>query len=226
MAPSGSGSEASGSSNSRRPRGLRHARRRPRRPRDAPKTCATRIWSRAQMVIRKERAGRVRARTSDDRCTGVIAPVCGASIFSLPPMAAAPFVLLLVAPDDADHRLVRDLLEDADELHRVTTVGAALAAEEEHSHDVVLLAAEAEAEDGDALRRLVEEGARTPVIVLDDESGPAQIDEATGRGAVDHLPRRVLTAETLHRAVRYAVEHRRTVDRLRHDVLHDALTGL
>jgi diguanylate cyclase (GGDEF)-like protein len=139
-------------------------------------------------------------------------------------MAAAPSVLLLVAPDDADHRLVRDLLEDADALHRVTTVGAALAAEEEHSHDVVLLAAEAE--DGDALRRLLEEGAQTPVIVLDDESGPAQIDEATGRGAVDHLPRRGLTAAMLHRAVRYAVEHRRTVDRLRHDVLHDALTGL
>jgi PleD family two-component response regulator len=86
--------------------------------------------------------------------------------------------------------------------------------------DVVVLAAEL-AHEGDALRRLMEE-LRTPVIVLGDESGPRPIAEAKARGAVDHLPRLGLALETLHRAIGYAVEHRRTVDRLR----HDALTGL
>ena len=139
-------------------------------------------------------------------------------------MAADQLVLLLVSADEADHRLVRELIGDADQLHGVATLGAALAAEEEHAHDVVLLAAEIE--DGDGVRRLVEESPRTPVIELGDESGPERIADAKARGAVDHLPRRGLAAEILQRAIRYAVEHRRTVDRLRHDALHDALTGL
>jgi diguanylate cyclase (GGDEF)-like protein len=138
-------------------------------------------------------------------------------------MAPGPLDLLLVSPDDGDHRLLGERLGAGERLHRVTGAEAALAAGDEGSHDVVLVAAELA--DGDALRRLVEE-LRTPVIVLGDESGPERIAEAKARGAVDHLPRRGLTAETLHRALGYAVEHRRTVDRLRHDALHDGLTGL
>ena len=139
-------------------------------------------------------------------------------------MAADRLVLLLVSANDADHGLLRELLGDAHRLHRVTSLGAALAAVEEHPHDVVVLACEIE--DGDGVRRLVEEDPRTPVIELGDESGPEWIADAKARGAVDHLPRRGLAAETVQRAVRYAVEHRRAVDRLRDDALHDALTGL
>jgi diguanylate cyclase (GGDEF)-like protein len=138
-------------------------------------------------------------------------------------MAPDPLDLFLVSPADADHRLLGELLGAGARLHRVTDADAALAAGDERSPDVVVLAAELA--DGDALRRLVEE-LRTPVIVLGDESGPERIAEAKARGAVDHLPRLGLTAETLHRALGYAVEHRRTVDRLRHDAMHDGLTGL
>src|SRR5690349_1587248 len=140
-------------------------------------------------------------------------------------MAPDPVDILLVSPDDADDRLLGELLRDGERVHRVSGAEAALAAAaDDGARDVVVFAAEL-ADDGDALRRLAEE-LRTPVIVLGDESGPAPIAEAKARGAVDHLPRLGLTRETLHRAVGYAVEHRRTVDRLRHDALHDALTGL
>ncbi|HWT26128.1 MAG TPA: EAL domain-containing protein, partial [Solirubrobacteraceae bacterium] len=56
--------------------------------------------------------------------------------------------------------------------------------------------------------------------------GREEAAAARERGAVDHLPRAGLTADMLHRALDHAVAHRRAVDRLRHDALHDHLTGL
>ena len=45
-------------------------------------------------------------------------------------------------------------------------------------------------------------------------------------GAIDHLPKAGLDTVTLERAVRYAADHRRSVERLEHTAMHDALTGL
>ena len=59
-----------------------------------------------------------------------------------------------------------------------------------------------------------------------DPSGAEQLHWAGAAGAVDHLPKAALDADSLQRAIRYAADNRRAVARLQHDALHDPLTGL
>src|SRR5215218_8373336 len=140
-------------------------------------------------------------------------------------MAEPPFVILLVAPDEVDRRIIGELLGvGIADMHWVTRASSALAAVVEHPHDAVLLDS---ALAGEAtVRRLLEEDPRAQVIVLGDPSGAAAVEAARAAGAVDHLPKAALDGDTLMRAVRYASDHRRSVERLQHDALHDALTGL
>jgi diguanylate cyclase (GGDEF)-like protein len=139
-------------------------------------------------------------------------------------MAEAPFTLLLVAPDEADRHLIGGLLGDGHDVHWVTGIVSALAAVAEQPHDAVLLDA---ALAGEAtLRQLLEEDPRAQVILLGEPHGDGAVAAARAAGAVDHLPKATLDADTLERAVRYASDHRRSVERLQHDALHDALTGL
>src|SRR5215207_8588462 len=140
-------------------------------------------------------------------------------------MAEPPFVILLVAPDEVDRRIIGELLgAGIADVHWVTRVSSALAAVVEHPHDAVLLDS---ALAGEAtVRRLLEEDPRAQVIVLGDPSGAAAVAAARADGAVDHLPKAALDGDTLVRAVRYASDHRRSVERLQHEALHDALTGL
>jgi diguanylate cyclase (GGDEF)-like protein len=140
-------------------------------------------------------------------------------------MADAPFVILLVAPDEADRRLIGELLDGGRvEVHWVTSVRSGLAAVGEHPHDAVLL--DADLCGGDTVLELLEEDPRAQVILLGDPSGADAVRSARESGAVDHLPKAALDADTLERAVRYAADHRRSVARLQHDALHDSLTGL
>jgi DNA-binding NtrC family response regulator len=131
-------------------------------------------------------------------------------------MAAPPFVLLLVAGDEADRRLLGGLLPDGRaEVHWVTSVASALAAVGEHAHDAVLL--DAALGDPSAVSALLEEDPRAQVILLGDPCDAAAVDAARESGAVDHLPKATLDADTLERAVRYAADHRRSIERLQHD---------
>ena len=92
-------------------------------------------------------------------------------------MAQPPFVLLLVAPDEADRRLIGGLLDAATaEVHWVTGVSSALAAVAEHPHDAVLLDG-ALAGEG-CVRALLEEDPRAQVIVLGDPSGADAVESA------------------------------------------------
>jgi len=140
-------------------------------------------------------------------------------------MADPPYILLLATREEADHRLVAGLLDDAvAELHWVTSEASALAAVAEHPHDAVLL--DAGLREEGAERRLMEEGPHTQVILLGDPAGPGAVAAARAAGAADHLPKAGLDRATLLRAVRYAADHRRAIARLQHDALHDPLTGL
>ena len=140
-------------------------------------------------------------------------------------MAEPPFVLLLVATDEADRRHLGALLDGGSvDVHWATSVASAVAAVGEHPHDAVLV-------DGplavaETIRSLLEEDPRAQVIVLGDPSGAEEVAAARAAGAVDHLPKAGLDPDTLLRALRYAADHRRSVERLQHGALHDALTGL
>jgi diguanylate cyclase (GGDEF)-like protein len=140
-------------------------------------------------------------------------------------MADPPFVLLLVAPDEADRRRIGELLTDAQaEVHWVTTASSGFAAVAEHPHDAVLV--DAALADDATLHGLLEEDPRAQIILLGDPSGAEAVRSARLSGAIDHLPKLGLDADTLERAVRYAADHRRSVERLEHTAMHDALTGL
>ena len=140
-------------------------------------------------------------------------------------MADPPFVLLLVAPDEADRRVIGGLLTAAQaEVHWVTSATSGFAAAAEHPHDAVLV--DAALADDATLVGLLEEDPRAQIILLGDPSGAEAVREARRRGAIDHLPKAALDADTLERAVRYAADHRRSVERLEHTAMHDALTGL
>src|SRR5215218_5031444 len=128
-------------------------------------------------------------------------------------MAEPPFVILLVAPDEVDRRIIGELLgAGIADVHWVTRASSALAAVVEHPHDAVLLDSTLAGEA--TVRRLLEEDPRAQVIVLGDPSGAAAVEAARADGAVDHLPKAALDGDTLVRAVRYASDHRRSLDRL------------
>ena len=140
-------------------------------------------------------------------------------------MTHQTFSLLVVAREEDDRRLVASLLEGRSvEVECATSVRAALAAVADRPHDAVLLDTALGGEA--AVRMLLEEDPRTQVILIGDPSGAEAVRSAREAGAADHLPRAGLDADTLERAVRYASDHRRSVERLQHDALHDALTGL
>ena len=140
-------------------------------------------------------------------------------------MAEPPHLLLLVCEDETDRRRIGELLGDGRaEVHWATGASSAVAAVGEHPHDVVLLDA-ALAGDG-LIRLLLDEDPRAEIILLGDPSGADAVRAARTAGAVDHLPKAALDADTLERAIRYAADHRRAVERLEHGALHDALTGL
>jgi diguanylate cyclase (GGDEF)-like protein len=79
-----------------------------------------------------------------------------------------------------------------------------------------------------------------PVILLADQIGPELEMDAMALGITDHLVTRELDRSGLERSIRYALGHHRAVtelarseeryalvmERLQHDTLHDALTGL
>jgi diguanylate cyclase (GGDEF)-like protein len=140
-------------------------------------------------------------------------------------MALPPFVVLLVAPDESDRLLLGRLLDRARaDIHWVTGVESALAALGEHPHDAVLI--DGPLASPDTLRMLLEEDPRAQLVVLGDPSGADAVERARESGAADHLPKEGLDGDTLERAIRYAADHRASVERLAHDALHDALTGL
>ena len=129
-------------------------------------------------------------------------------------MADPPFILLLVASDEADRRLVGGLLDDGRaEVHWATAAASALAAVGEHPHDAVLL-------DAELGRRADDPRAAG--------GGPARAGDRArrperrrrGHGGARRRRRRPpaeggrSTPTRCERAIRYAADHRRSVERL------------
>ena len=141
------------------------------------------------------------------------------------PWPSHPLSYCSIAPDEADRRLVGGLLGDDHDVHWVDRrrLGTRRRRGAPARRRAARLGARGEAP---FLRQLLEEDPRAQLIVLGEPSGAAAVRAARAAGAVDHLPKATLDSDTLERAIRYASDHRRSVERLQHDALHDALTGL
>src|SRR5580693_284039 len=137
-------------------------------------------------------------------------------------MPASPIKVLLVDDDEDDFLITRDLMSQIHDrkyhLDWVNNYGDGLAAIARHEHDLCLL--DYRLGDRTGLELLRESQAlhsRPPIILLTGQ-GDQEIDlEAMKAGAADYLVKARLTADTLERAIRYAIERKRAQETLRQE---------
>ncbi|MBY0526828.1 MAG: response regulator [Gemmataceae bacterium] len=128
--------------------------------------------------------------------------------------------VLLVEDDADDYTLTRDYLSEIAgrrfHLDWVATYDAALEAIRRQEHHVYLLDYRLGERNGlELLREAVRLGARKPMILLTGQ-GDREVDmEAMRTGAADYLIKEQLDPSLLERAIRYAIEHKRTEEALR-----------
>ena len=139
--------------------------------------------------------------------------------------------LVLVEDNPGDARLVRELLHEA--------TGAPPALEHFERLDEALLRLIApgvscvlldltlpDARGLEALIRMRKVAPDVPVVVVTGRADQALGVEAVQAGAQDYLVKGRLTAESVGRSVRFAIERKQTEVELAHRALHDPLTGL
>lgn len=137
-------------------------------------------------------------------------------------MSAELIKILFVDDDEDDYIITRDLMSQIpDGRHHVDWVNNyndGLAAVSRSEHDICLLDYRLGERTGlELLRESREFNARPPIILLTGQ-GDQEIDmEAMKAGAADYLVKSRLSADTLERAIRYAIERKRTQQTLRHE---------
>jgi PAS domain S-box-containing protein len=130
--------------------------------------------------------------------------------------------VLLVDDDEDDFIITRSLILRAAErryqLDWINNYDAALAAIQRKEHDICLLDYRLGEQTGlELLRESEAISGRMPMILLTGQ-GDHEIDlEAMQAGAADYLVKGQLTADSLDRAIRYAVAGRRAEENLRRD---------
>lgn len=138
--------------------------------------------------------------------------------------------MLLVEDSEDDYILTRDLLAEIDdtrfELDWIRRREDAIKALERDDYDVYLVDYRLGEADGlDVLEAANKLGNSAAVILLTDDE--EEIDrEAVRRAGADHLVKNDLVAELLGRSIRYAMERKRTEQRLAGLAQYDELTGL
>ncbi len=139
--------------------------------------------------------------------------------------------VLLIEDDADDYLLACDLLEETTrssyEVTWCADSASGLAALHSGRYDICLVDYRLGAQTG---IELLEQGAqalrRTPAIVLTGAHS-AEIDHAAMKaGAADYLVKDQLTADSLERTIRYAMQRRDLDIRLEHLAFHDPLTDL
>ena len=137
-------------------------------------------------------------------------------------MSDAPVKVLLVDDDEDDYVITRDLISQIRErryhLDWINNYDAALPAIRRQEHDICLLDYRLGERTGlELLRESQSLNVRAPMILLTGQ-GDHEIDmEAMKAGAADYLIKGQLNANTLERAIRYAIEGKRAEERLRRD---------
>ena len=151
-----------------------------------------------------------------------------------PPGAAAaitPHRILLIEDNPGDARLVELMLrEDGGhpfEVVHVDRLGGAWQCLAEVETVCVLVDLSLPDADGlEAVERLRAVAPELPIIVLTGRDDLALAIEALQKGAQDYLIKGRVDGQLLTRALRYAVERKRSEMALIHQALHDPLTGL
>lgn len=141
--------------------------------------------------------------------------------------------VLLIDDDEDDYILTRDLLSESQgirfELEWIETGDIGLEAMCQNQHDIYLLDYRLGEYNGlELLRKAVAKGCRVPIILLTGQ-GDREIDiEAMKAGAADYLDKSQIRAPLLERSIRYAIERKRSEQKIREqaallDVATDAI---
>jgi diguanylate cyclase (GGDEF)-like protein len=138
--------------------------------------------------------------------------------------------VLLVEDEAGDRRLVQEMLRDTEEASVLTWCSRLEEALDPVSRglaDLVLLDLSLPDSFGvDGVRRLRAAAPDVPVVVLSGINDKQVALEAVQAGAQDYLNKDNVDADTLTKAMRYAVERQRSERRLARLALSDPLTGL
>ncbi len=139
--------------------------------------------------------------------------------------------ILLVEDDEDDYILTKDLFAQVDnriyDVEWVSNYADALKVINNNSYDACLFDYRLGEHTGlDLLREAVASGCKVPIIILTGQ-GDSEIDiESLKAGATDYLNKAEITTQLLERAVRYAIERKRTEDRILRMAYYDTLTNL
>ncbi len=146
-------------------------------------------------------------------------------------MSGTSLTILLVEDNPGDIRLVRELLA-ADQSESFTLVTAdrqetALAILD--NHDITAILLDIELPDSSGLNTLLKIHANAPgipIVVLSSIADEGLAVRSVQQGAQDFLVKGYVDAHQLTRSLRYAIERKRTEERLNHLAHYDSLTGL
>ena len=141
------------------------------------------------------------------------------------------FQILLIEDNPGDVRLIQELMREiptaTSELEHVPRLAAGLARLEEGSTDLILLDLSLPDSHGlNTVNRVHAEASHLPIVVLTGADDQGLGIAAVQRGAQDYLVKGQVDAQTLERAICYAVERKRLAEQLRLLSLTDDLTGL
>ena len=127
--------------------------------------------------------------------------------------------ILLIDDDEDDYVLVRDLLTDMEQtgfrIEWIDQYDQGLDRVLENKHDVYLVDYRLGEKNGlDLLQAAIAGGVRSPIIVLTGKGLPEVDVQAMQMGAADYLIKGQMSALTIERSIRYAINNARTINQL------------
>ncbi len=143
----------------------------------------------------------------------------------------APIPALLIQSDPTDTRSITSCLEDAllsqYNLQQVPRLKDAIPLLEQNDYGVVIAdIALPDARGLDLVQRIQKIAPQTPLLVLSRSTDDAMGLEVVEAGAQDFLHKSNLSADALDRAIRYAIERKKSEQKLMYLAHYDHLTGL